>query len=416
MHTQVCRRVWCTVPGVILAAAALTLAPRGEGWASLPVGPFGFVALVVVHLLTAWPVSLGVAGFWSSSDRPRRGIAVGALLVGVVIAAWTHQFGDDAWRAFLGRQSNDFALGWFARELWAFALLTPWCVAACNLFPTAAPSTATVRDRVVTLLCAALFATIVPASYANYLLRQQSKVLEARLQEGRFVGTIQLAAQLNSAGSSERIANQEIGKLVPQLAEHIANYERALESAAPNAADENRVIQLAAMAAALGKYGRAAEILGPLTATNASAALLLGSILDDQNEHAKAAVQFQAAIALAAKTNPPQANELFVQAYDGLAETLRDDRRIQEAEAAYLAGIEAVPNAEAHFRFQLGRHYALGGRFRAASESFHRAAAMDPQHFGLEQPEMQQQLRLLDEGTPGCLLPVPEYRQPLSGN
>lgn len=411
MQPQTRARLLFSVPGVVLALAAIIVAKPTPG---TPVGPFGFTALAIVQLLAIWPAADAFAALYAPRSPARRGVAIAMLTVAVVLGGATFALGNEFWLQLQGARSIDFALGWLARGLWGTALVLPWCFAARCLFPDdpTAPEAPRLRDRVMTFLCAALVALAIPSGYAKYLFRQQTRALEAQLQEGRYDGAMELASRLAIAGSDQRIGELSIQSVRAELARTLTAYRAQLAAPIPSNATADQRVQRAALHAALGEYEAALRIIAPLTASHPNAELLAASVLDDLGRHADAAERYRAVIALVLKENSPRREQYLVPAYDGLAETLRDQRRIGEAEAAYLAGMRDAPAAAAHFHFQLGRHYALGGRPQAALASFQRAAELDPQQFGLDRLEVQQQLRPLHEANPTCLLPLPTTATP----
>lgn len=413
MQPQTLRRLLFTLPGVVLAIAAIALARPLDGSTPMPAGPFGFAALAVVQVLALWPAADLFASFWAPRGTARRGVAIGSLAVALVLLSATYELGNAAWPTMRGPRSIGFAEGWFFRTAWAAALLLPWCFAARSLFPKEFETDpASPRERWLTLLCALLVAFALPAGYAKHLFRRETIVLEANLSEGRFAGMVELAARLIAAGSEQPVGDVALVRVHNDLARMIEQYREQLAIPLTAKAGEEQVVQRAALHAALGEYDPALRLVEPIAAESLSAGLLKASVLDDLGKNDEAAQQFRAVIALARAKKTPAAEQALVQAYDGLAETLRDRRHIADAEAAYFEAITSIPAAEPHFRFQLGRHYALGGRSQAALMAFQRAAELDPEHFGLDRPEMQQQIRPLQEGTPSCLLPLPMGRTP----
>ncbi len=400
-----------TLAGLGVSAAVICFA-RGTGAAvGMPAGPFGFPALVFVHLIAAWPVASGLAELWSSKgNRRHHVVAILSFLAAIVMSASTSWFGNRFWNAFNGGLPTGFALGWLAREAWALALMLPWCLAVRQWLPDTVATPVARPSTWVFLGCALLAGAAVPAAFADFLFRQQTASLEARFQEGRLAGLPELAARLKVAGSHHRVGKLTIDAFDAQLAQQVAAYRQATDAPLPAGADQTEVLRRAALLATLGEHEAVIELLTPIVEANPSAGLLLGSVLDDMARHADAAERFRAVIELLNRSPTPDADRLRIQAFDSLAETLRDQHSYFAAEAAYMEAIRTVPSAEPHFRFQLGRHFALGGRPAAALQSFQRAAELDPNQFGLDRPEIQQQIRPLREGTPGCLLPMSAYR------
>ncbi len=415
MNQSTRSRFVVTLAGLGVSAAAICLARGTDAAVGMPAGPFGFPALVLVHLFAAWPVAWGLAELWSSKENRRHHVvAILGFLATIVMSAGTYWFGNPFWNAFNGDLPTGFALGWLAREAWTLALMFPWCLAARQWFPDTSDAPVTRPSTWVFLGCALLAALSVPAAFADYLFRQQTASLEARFQEGRLAGLPELAARLKVAGNNHRVGILTIDTFDAQLAQQVAAYRQATEAPLPVGADQTTVMRRAALLATLGEHEAVIELLTPIVETNASAGLLVASVLDDMGRQADAAQRFRAVIELLNRSTQPDADRLRIQAFDSLAETLRDQHAYFAAEAAYAEAIRMAPGAEPHFRFQLGRHYALGGRPAAALQSFQRAAELDPNKYGLDRPEVQQQIRPLREGTPGCLLPMSAYRQPRS--
>ncbi|MDZ4783366.1 MAG: tetratricopeptide repeat protein [Planctomycetia bacterium] len=401
------RHLAATTVGMCIAAGALCFGHVDGDLTGLPVGPFGFRALVIVHLLAVWPIAWGIAELFVAGRRTNLVAGRISVAAGVALAAAVYTAGDSTWGAFNHDLPPSFVLAWLGREISALALMLPWCVAARCLFAGEAD---TAPNSAWTFLASgALVATAVPAVFADYHFRQQTTQLEQRLQEGRLAGLPMLSAQLEAAGSNQSVGGMSIDRLRDLLTEQIAAYRRALKEPFPADAAPDQVVQRAALMASLGEPDAAMTILAPLAANNASAAVLLGSVLDDMGRHDDAAQRFREAITLLKSGPAPNSAALRVQAFDSLAETLRDQHQYVAAEQTYFDAIKAAPAAEAHFRFQLGRHYALGGRSLAALESFERAAELSPEQYSLDRPEVQEQLRPLREGTPGCLLPSSYY-------
>ncbi len=396
--------------GLCLSAMALGFGQVDGDLTELPVSPFGFRTLVIVHLLATWPLAWSIAELFVPGRRTNLVAGRISVAAGVALAAAVYAAGDAFWRAFTHDLPPGFALACLGRELAAFVLILPWCVAARFLFASdadIAPS-----STWTFLASGAVVAVAIPAVFADYHFRQQSTMMEQRLQEGRLAGLPVLAAQLEAAGSNQPVAGMPISRFHKQLTEQVAATRRTLQELLPANAPPDQVVQRAAMLATLGEQHTATDLLAPLAVDNAAAAVLLGSVLDDLGNHEDAVEQFRAAIKLLDSDAAPNAVAMRVQAFDSLAETLRDQHEYAAAEQTYVDAIKAVPAAEAHFRFQLGRHYALGGRSLAALESFEKAAELAPAQFGLDRPEVEKQIRPLREGTPGCLLPSSYYTSP----
>src|SRR5205823_10067605 len=90
-----------------------------------------------------------------------------------------------------------------------------------------------------------------------------------------------------------------------------------------------------------------------------------------------------------------------VRALNGIAYNARETGQHAVAEAVYLRGLAEMPSAAAHFHFQLGRHYQLGGRSFRAAEHLRKAAALAPQTYA---QAAQRILSQLAADSPGCVL------------
>ena len=88
-------------------------------------------------------------------------------------------------------------------------------------------------------------------------------------------------------------------------------------------------------------------------------------------------------------------------AYNGLAFNARETKAYRQAEEAYLEALEKVPQARAHFHFQLGRHYQARGRPADAAYHLETAVSLDPATYAEQARPL---LATMSNQTPGCLL------------
>src|SRR5207249_4479740 len=110
------------------------------------------------------------------------------------------------------------------------------------------------------------------------------------------------------------------------------------------------------------------------------AALLQAAVLQDRGRWEESSRGYRWALALlaGASATDPGALGGQVKAYEGLAFNARERKAYREAEATYHEALERLPQAQAHFHFQLGRHYQLGGRPGPALHHLQTAAQLDP--------------------------------------
>ena len=98
-----------------------------------------------------------------------------------------------------------------------------------------------------------------------------------------------------------------------------------------------------------------------------------------------------------------------IQAYQGLAENLRRQKKYKEAELVLSQALENADQEKPHFHFLLGQHYHMGGRPFIALEHLQASQELLPEVY------QQRATALIDDiwlKTPACLLrpPQPAYR------
>src|SRR5262249_7971122 len=131
--------------------------------------------------------------------------------------------------------------------------------------------------------------------------------------------------------------------------------------------------------AVLGRLDEAAAELARCPESDASAALLLAAVLQDQEAWDESDRHFRRALALlATPEQTPAVTAARVRACTGLAFNARAAKRFREAEAVSREALEKVPEAVAEWHLQMGRHYQLAGRPARAVEHLDEAARLDP--------------------------------------
>jgi tetratricopeptide (TPR) repeat protein len=127
--------------------------------------------------------------------------------------------------------------------------------------------------------------------------------------------------------------------------------------------------------------------------------------MQEQEQWQESRAQFAAAARMLRETPAShQRTAGLVQAIDGIAYNDRELGNFRAAQQSYEAGLQELPDAAAHFHYQLGRHHQLGGRPMTAVSHLQIAAALDPQGYGSQAAVL---IRQLAAGSPGCLLGAP---------
>jgi tetratricopeptide (TPR) repeat protein len=319
-------------------------------------------------------------------------------VLGLGLAGATAALGGLAGDALDERQAG-FAARLAVRVLWCLGLQVPWCALGSCLAGAPRQPTGTRGAAVV----AGLVAVALPAVYAVALGDAQAEKVEDWLQRLRLARARPLVAGLCDLGSGRPLLGKPPRALRPELEAALRGYaaavERPLPEAAPPAARQARARTLAV----LGRLDEAERLLAPLAETDAEAALLRAAVLQDQERWEESSATYRRGLDLLADAGPA-AVAGRVRAYDGLAFNARGRKAYAEAEAAYAEALERLPEARAHFHFQLGRHYKEGGRPGKALEHLQTAASLDPAGYGDRARPLIAELR---HHTPGCLLRGP---------
>ncbi|HWB00675.1 MAG TPA: hypothetical protein VG713_19410 [Pirellulales bacterium] len=294
------------------------------------------------------------------------------------------------------------------RALLCLAVELPWCVAVACFFHrrpgsqnTSVPAKS-FRESAIWTTVAVGAAIALPAVFINDLIGKQTVLASDLLARQQLVAADRVIARLSAAGSNRPLRGAEPTTVRRKLARTIMALEQRVDRADPAALDAQQTIELARALAMLDRAAAAQALLEPLAGERADAALLLAATLQEQQIWEASLAQFASAARLL-RDMPDSAQRTagLVQAIDGIAFCERELGRFREAQQSYEAGLRELPNAAAHFHFQLARHHQLGGRPTTAMAHLQQAATLDPQGYGSQSAAL---IRQLAAGSPGCLL------------
>lgn len=380
------------VPYAALAAAAGTL-HQEQG---LAVSPFGWPHLLVVHLLAALPLNLlmawAISGHGAERTRRVRALFWAGLGIGL---AWATVSAGHTLGPTLDKEQAGFFVRLVVRVLWCMGLQLPWCLFGSCLVVGAPRLSARANGAVL----AVVVAVALPAVYAVMVIDSQSQKAGELLPRMRLVQTRVLVAGLCDLGSTKEVAGFAPARLRQELHRAIQSATAVAARPLPQPATTAARIERARALAVLGRAPEAATEIEPLCGTDPQATLLFASLLQDQKRYTESSRCYREALALLEQI--PGTLPARVQAYDALAFNAREQKATHEAEAVYHEALERLPQAQAHFHFQLGRHHQLGGRPAKAIDHLRTAADLDPAQYGTQARSLIDQLTL---HTPGCLL------------
>ena len=203
-------------------------------------------------------------------------------------------------------------------------------------------------------------------------------------------------------GSDLQIGTEPPAQVRKALEARIQKLRQAADRPFSGSASPDARVNRAALMIQLDRFEDAEELLRPLTPDNNVATLLLATVYRDQERWPESDELYTTALE---KLGPLAGTETEARAgcmtaLDGLAFNARGDHRPNDAERVLRQGIELLPMEAAYFHFQLGRHYADGGRPHLAIECFRTAATLDRSKFG---DVANQQIGRLQTHTHGCL-------------
>jgi len=391
---------------VVVPGAALWLATAGQGSERAAVSPFGWDRLMAVQVLSTLPASwMAAREIRRRLPRQGRGAAIAFAAVGIVVAVATGVFGS-ALGPLMDDGNAGTVLRLTCRVAWCFALGLPWCLTA-EMMEAGGPTSRAVDDlphrrhALATFALAVLVAAGPPAAYTAHLIGKQSTLANDLLQRQRLVRAEPVVAALRDVGSAEPLANQTPVICLRQLTTAISQIEMILAQPQASPSTTASTIERAAALTMLDRLTEATRLIKPLSAQDPQATLLLAAIMQQGENWQASTDEYRHALTLLSETSAVDAQSIAarVRAYNGIAFNARELKRYQEAEESYLEGLRLVPTAQAHFHFQLGRHYQLAGRPLKSAEHLQTAAQLDPTNYAKSAASIQRKLNL---ETPGC--------------
>jgi hypothetical protein len=388
------------------------------------VAPLGMNRVVLVHVLAVLPLGLclarlllgkrpaarsgllerhGTEGTYGTDrlgKRPVRSGLLAASLCAVIGlgAVWLSIALADSLQEWLVHVEP---LGKFAvRVVWSLVLVLPWCVAVWSLVPAwrVSPPHAAAGSWLLALA----IPIALPWAYTSDLIEKESRRAEILLNDGRLWKGWQIVEQLVSLGSPRPVSGQMPEQLLDQLSVRLRPLVDAVEKPLlPDASDEQRT-QLAVQLFSLEQMDRARQILESLDEERPDACFYLAAIHGVQGDLPAGVRVCQRAIELLEQhgEESPEIVNLRQQAYGRLADYLRRSQQYRQAEDVLRSGLDQWKASAAFFHFELGYHYAQGGRPQKALAHYEQAAGLDPKLA----PTVQLAIRQLKLKTPVCLL------------
>lgn len=380
---------------VVVPAACLHFAASSERLAAgLSASPFGWPRVLVAHLVAAVPLGLAVAVRLRSLEPVNDAVRGLWLVAGAAVAGAGTQLGPALGEAVAGGGFDPGALC-VLRAAFALALVLPWCVWATDSQVSGNPKAVAALGVALAVVPCGLYAEAVCAArteQANDLLGRERVVRADAVVEG----LVELGSERPVGGKSPPEMRKALAALLPKLRQAA---DRPPPPTAPPAARFNHAVLLIRV----DRLAEAAEVLRPLADRSDTAALLLATAHRDQERWAESDEWFAGVLDRAmprAATDPPS-RDAALSALNGLAHNARERRRPADAERLLKRGLETFPERAADFHFQLGRHYADGGRHALAVEQFQTAAGLDAAKYG---ESAGRAIRSIRTATPACLV------------
>ena len=211
-----------------------------------------------------------------------------------------------------------------------------------------------------------------------------------------------LLCGLCELGSDKPIESKSPAELKKALSAHLVKLRRIAEMPLPPSAPPVARIGRATLFIQLDHLDTAADLLQPLVPASLTATLLLATVYRDQERWAASDELFSAILeeSLPSAETNPAARAACLTAFEGLAFNARADRRPADAERSLKRGLDALPADQAFFHFQLGKHYADGGRHFLSVEHLETAERLDPARY---RESVGRLLRTIRTSTPACL-------------
>ena len=405
-------------PAVAAAVSIAALLIAGDAVRQamgMPVAPFGWKRLIVVHAVAALPLS------WMLASALQRQLPARTSLVEMILwittglaVAWATAAGGDIVGHVLDTVRGGSVTRLLVRAGWCAALETPWCLAAMAALPDATgPRHAALRLKGLVPL-ALVVAVIVPLGYADRLIDEQTLLAKKHSGNRHLAKARNIVWRLCDVGSAMNLweldadGDGAIEEYPPPSAREVLENDlarlrkeiAALESAEPTGWQR---IELAQNLVSVGELAEAQRVIEPLAVHDARAAVVLAQVYQQRKEWPESSRWFRRALELArsgrardwagAKTS----EKIQVHAYNVLAHNARELDRYDVAEQHYFDALARLPSQRAYYHHQLGRHYEIWGRPVKAVEHFRKAFELDPQTYG--EPEGVT-VKVLSAGTP----------------
>lgn len=361
-----------------------------EGEWKVAHAPFGFSSVAFVHALTTLPLSVLISvwfGSFSSGRHPFFGVTIG-----LVLAALTAVFCPTVELTLQGVPAGFFLL----RHFWMLMLQLPWTISATAIWEKNWQFV-----RKIDFLITLSIATLLPYAFGAKVCRAELETIEKTLANRQIQRAFESLTHLRRYGVAKPIHGRTVSELQTELTELLANLKRSVETPLLDPVSDDERFDLAVQLASLDKLQRASDVLTPAALRRPDAAVLLARLKFELGDEDGCLRNSQRAIKqLEESTASDQIDLIRLQAYEMWVEQLRRRARYQQAERVLRNALQTYERIAAGLRFQLGRHYEMGGRPFEAIEQFNLAVDLDANYSSL----VAETLKNLSQGTPACLL------------
>jgi tetratricopeptide (TPR) repeat protein len=238
--------------------------------------------------------------------------------------------------------------------------------------------------------------------YAEAVAEARTEQVRELLGRERLVKADVVLSGLCELGCERLIQSKSPAELRKSLASHLQKLRRFAELPFPPSAPPSARIGRAVLLIQLDHLESAADLLRPLVPADDTATLLLATVYRDQERWAASDELYSTALEKLLPLAPSNeaARAGCITALEGLAFNARADRRPADAECVLKLGLDALPSNAAYFHFQLGKHYAEGGRHFLAVEHLETAVRLDAARYRESVGRVLQSIRA---STPACM-------------
>ena len=380
------------IAAAVISATALMLASLADP-DRLPVSPFGYYRVVVMHVVMTLLLSWFLAGFLVPDERSSGwwffwiSIGVGMVLLTAALGSFVGSHLDE--------MRSELGMRLLIRAGWCLALQLPWCVMSRSV---AEPN---VEQRITpsvigTLLLAMVLGVVVPIGYLTTLIPQQTKIASKHWAQRNLPKTRLAVSRLSALGSwgefehrsprdgaIERVSPRRFLVLLDEARRDVEAEVRRLRTVE---LDRQMRLDLAMYLKLLGKLSEARATVEPLTSDDPRAAALMADIFKDAEQWQTSSEWYRRMLDLL-RENPAEIemSPAFIvlmrtRAYDSLAYNARELKDFDGAEQIYFDALEAMPSPseQAHFHYHLAGHYEKSGRLALATEHLQAARRLGP--------------------------------------